>query len=85
MALAKLQTNSKPEFATIIDSLQLGGDGKTVSLAFALPSEIIDMLGTFARPRSPDRDRNDPDDDPSDAPPQPPVPPAPPAPPQPKL
>lgn len=77
MALAKLQTSARPELTTMMDSLQLGGDGKTVSLAFSLPSEVIDMLGAIGARHGADRD-----DDPDVEPPQPPEPPAPPQPPQ---
>jgi hypothetical protein len=86
MALAKLQSGTKPELNTIMDSLQLGGEGKTVSLAFALPSDVIEMLGALgAKHRGVDRDRHDPDDDPDFEPPQPPEPPEPPAPPRPPM
>ncbi|MGH9348966.1 MAG: hypothetical protein ACRD26_17045 [Vicinamibacterales bacterium] len=73
VALARLQAGTKPELNAIMDSLQLGGEGRTVSLAFSLPSEVIDMLGAFGAPHG-DRD---------DEPPQPPEPPRPPAPPLP--
>jgi hypothetical protein len=85
MALAKLQSNARPELNAMMNSLELGGNGKTVSLAFAVPSEVIDMLGAIHRHRAEpdDPDANpDPDID-FDAPPVPPVPPAPPVPPTP--
>jgi hypothetical protein len=91
VALAKLQAGAKPELNTIMDSLQLGGEGKTVSLAFALPSEVIDMIATLGTHHRADRDNNhrhdddDDDDDPDAEPPQPPVPPTPPVPPRPPL
>jgi hypothetical protein len=44
LALAKMQAGSKPEFKTMVDSLQLAGDDKTVSLAFAVPSEVFEAL-----------------------------------------
>ena len=44
VALAKMQAGSKPEFKAMVDSLQLGGEGKTVSLAFTVPSEVFDVL-----------------------------------------
>lgn len=44
MALAKMQAGSKPEIKTMIDSLQLGGEGKTVSIGFTVPSELFDVL-----------------------------------------
>lgn len=80
MALAKLQANAKPELTAVMESLQLGGEGKTVSLAFALPSEIIDMIGAMGA-RHADDDDEDHDFDPPQ-PPAPPVPPAPPIPPR---
>jgi hypothetical protein len=53
MALAKLEAGSKPEFQTLLQSLDLGGTGKTVSLSFDLPSEIFDALGALAGARQP--------------------------------
>jgi hypothetical protein len=49
MALAKLQTGSKPELQTMMQALELGGSGKTVALSFAIPSEIFDILGKAAK------------------------------------
>jgi hypothetical protein len=91
MALAKLQANARPELNAMMDSLQLGGQGRTVSLAFSLPTEVIEMLGALG---AHERRGADPDPDPDidididvdvDAPepPEPPEPPAPPAPPRP--
>jgi hypothetical protein len=55
MAMGRLQTGQHPEIAEFLNSVQLGGDGKTVSLSFSLPSEMIDALGALraerARPR----------------------------------
>jgi len=59
MALARLQTGQNPGLAAMLDSLRLGGDGKTVSVGFTLPSEIVDVLasmhgrGRGAGPRAP--------------------------------
>jgi len=44
MALAKMQTGSKPELQALLQSLQLGGAGKTVMLSFDLSPEILDLL-----------------------------------------
>ena len=44
LALAKMQAGSKPEFKAMVDSLQLAGDDKTVSLAFSVPSEVFEAL-----------------------------------------
>lgn len=85
MALAKLQAGSKPELTTLINSLELGGTGKTVSLAFSLPSEVIDLLGAAGRAH---RRGADPDPDfdfERPEPPEPPDPPLPPAPPRPPM
>jgi hypothetical protein len=52
LALAKLQTSSKPEFQRFVQSLQLGGTGKTVSLAVDVPAQVFDALGA-AMPKPP--------------------------------
>lgn len=44
LALAKMQASSKPELKTMVDSLQLSGDGKNVAISFMLPSELFDAL-----------------------------------------
>ena len=53
VALARMQTGQRAEFATLMNSFELGGQGKTVSLGFSVPSELIDTLGTLhgLRPR----------------------------------
>jgi len=48
MALARMQTSSKPELQTMLQSLELGGAGKTVSLSFTVPAELFDTLGAAA-------------------------------------
>jgi hypothetical protein len=48
MALAKLQAGSRPEFQAMMQSLELGGSGKTVALSFAVPSEVFDIIGAVA-------------------------------------
>jgi hypothetical protein len=47
-ALAKLQAGSRPELQTMMQSLELGGSGKTVALSFAVPAEVFDVIGAFA-------------------------------------
>jgi hypothetical protein len=44
MALAKLQAGSRPEIQTMIQSLQLGGSGKTVALSFDVPAAVFDAI-----------------------------------------
>ena len=53
MALGRLQSGQHPEIAEFLNSVQLSGDGKTVSLSFSLPPEMIDALGALRaqRPR----------------------------------
>jgi hypothetical protein len=45
MALAKMQSGSRPELQTMMQSLDLGGDGKTVALSFVVPAEVFDVIG----------------------------------------
>jgi len=47
LALARLQTGSKPEFQRFVDSLQLGGTGTTVSLALDVPAQVFDALSAM--------------------------------------
>jgi hypothetical protein len=53
IALARMQTQQHAEFNELISSLQLGGVGKTVSLGFSVPPEVIGALGAMGarRPR----------------------------------
>ena len=44
LALGKLQASARPELSTMLQSLQLGGTGKTVTLSFDLPSGALDAL-----------------------------------------
>jgi hypothetical protein len=44
VALAKMQAGSRPELKGMVDSLQLAGDGKTVSVGFTVPNEVFDAL-----------------------------------------
>jgi len=50
LALAKMQTSARPEFANLLQSLQLGGTGKSVSLSFDLPGSTIDALRSMHGP-----------------------------------
>ncbi|HUU34931.1 MAG TPA: hypothetical protein VMW48_12780 [Vicinamibacterales bacterium] len=44
VAMAKLQTSDNPGLKAMVDSLQLGGEGKTVAVAFSVPAEMFDAL-----------------------------------------
>jgi hypothetical protein len=55
IGLAKLQSGARPELQTMLQSLELGGTGKTVALSFTVPSEVFDAAAAML-PRHP-RDR----------------------------
>ena len=51
LALARMQTSARPEFASLLESLQLGGTGKTVALSFDLPPAVLDTLVSLGQHR----------------------------------
>lgn len=59
VALARLQSGNNPQMVGLLNTLQLGGQGRTVSLSFSLPPELVERLGTANR-RRPPTDRNTP-------------------------
>ncbi len=44
LALGRMQAQTDPKVAAMLQSLQLTGSGKTVSLSFTVPAEIFDMI-----------------------------------------
>lgn len=48
MAFGRLQAGSKPEIQSLLNSIQLGGEAKTVTLSFTVPSEVFDALKSMA-------------------------------------
>lgn len=44
LALARMQADARPEIQTVVDSLQLSGDGKNIAVSFELPAELFDAL-----------------------------------------
>ena len=44
VALGRLQAGRNPAIAALLNTLELGGVGKTVSLTFSVPAEVIDMI-----------------------------------------
>jgi len=48
MALGKMQAASKPQFQSVIQSLELGGTGTTVALSFNIPGEVFAAIGQAA-------------------------------------
>lgn len=48
LAMARLQSGSRPGMQQMVDSLQLSGEGRTVALSFSIPSEFFDALEALA-------------------------------------
>jgi hypothetical protein len=44
LALAKMQAGARPELQLMMQSLELGGAGKTVALSFAVPADVFDLM-----------------------------------------
>jgi hypothetical protein len=53
LAMAKMQAGNKPGMQQLADSLVLSGEGTTVALQFAIPSEFLDVLEGLAKSRHP--------------------------------
>jgi hypothetical protein len=53
LALAKIQGSRTPELKGMLNSVELGGEGKTVSLSFDVPPDAIDFLGSAGAGRRP--------------------------------
>jgi hypothetical protein len=53
MGLAKMQAGSNPSAQLMMQSLELGGSGKTVALSFAVPAEVFDAVGGALNNRLP--------------------------------
>jgi hypothetical protein len=49
MALARMQAGPNPQIQGIMQSLDLGGTGKTVQLSFSIPIEALDMLAPLKK------------------------------------
>jgi hypothetical protein len=49
MAFGEMQALSDPRAKMLLDSLQLSGTGKTVSLSFTVPAELLEMLPKVAQ------------------------------------
>jgi hypothetical protein len=54
VALAKMQAGTKPGMKEMVDSLRLSGEGKTVSVAFSVPTEVLDVIEAMSKARSGD-------------------------------
>ena len=55
LALAKLQAAANPQLQAMAQSLELGGEGKTVSLSFAVSGDALATLGAAQPWRAPQR------------------------------
>ena len=53
VAMVRLQSDSKPEMRAFVDSLQLGGEGRTVAVGFSVPVELFDALEQMHDKRRP--------------------------------
>jgi hypothetical protein len=53
LALAKLGAGGRPEMQAMMQSLELAGTGKTVSLSFAAPAEVFDVIDAMTHKPKP--------------------------------
>ena len=53
VALGKMQAGSRPDVQALMQSLELGGTGKTVALSFNVPAEIFEAVAAAAGSRMP--------------------------------
>ncbi len=51
LALAKLQAGTEPGMKQLVDSLQITGDGKTITMQFSLPTEAFELLEQMGKSR----------------------------------
>jgi hypothetical protein len=49
LALARMQASSRPEFDSVLRSVQLSGSGKTVAISFEVPTEFIQAISSKAK------------------------------------
>ena len=52
-AVAKMQSGNNPAVKMLAESLILSGEGKTVAVAFTVPSELLDVIEGMAKGRKP--------------------------------
>lgn len=50
LALARLQAGAKPEFQSLMQSVQLSGTGRTVALSFQVPNDLLQSMGKLQKP-----------------------------------
>ena len=55
VAMVKLQTGDNPALKAVADSLQLGGEGRTVAVAFSVPADVFDAIDALRQKSAPRR------------------------------
>lgn len=50
LALARLQAGAKPEFQSLMQSVQLSGTGRSVALSFQVPNDLLQSMGKMNKP-----------------------------------
>jgi len=55
MALGKLQAGSNPQVQLMLQSLELGGQNRTVALSFVVPAEVFDAVTTMMPKHLPEK------------------------------
>lgn len=65
MALARLNTRQSAELTALLNSLQLGGDGRTVSVTFAVPADMVEAFVALHQRRQQDDPNPDPPEQPN--------------------
>jgi hypothetical protein len=50
VTLGRLQAEQQPRLADLVDSIELGGEGRRISLGFAVPPDMIDVLRQWPLP-----------------------------------
>lgn len=57
LALGKMQSGGRPEIQAMMQSLELGGTGKTVALSFMVPADVFDAVAALHNklPKKPDQ------------------------------
>jgi hypothetical protein len=53
VALARLQAGANTPLQAMMQSLEIGGDQRTVALTFSVPAGVVDSFGNLATPRKP--------------------------------
>ncbi|MGE3273628.1 MAG: hypothetical protein AB7O67_00860 [Vicinamibacterales bacterium] len=51
LALARMQSGNNPGLKAMVDTVQLTGDGRSVSLSFTIPTEVFEALEALGRQR----------------------------------